>query len=129
MGRGFAHSVSERCGVFDFIKISLGFHISFMRPDYTEAMTKQRLLTTFGACGALSLVIGTACIFTFKSIGSTLDENGVLHEPFPLLPIGWLFILGGMFSLLLYGTVRIVRELKSRRKGSCVEQFGDAKRD
>lgn len=58
-------------------------------------MTKKRLLNTLRICGALSLGIGMACIFMFKSIGSTIDENGVLHEPFPLLPIGWLFIFGG----------------------------------
>jgi len=81
-------------------------------------MNKKRRLNTLGICGALSLGMGLACIFMFKSIGSTIDENGVLHEPFPLLPIGWLFIFGGGCLLSVYGTVRIVRGWMLRRKDS-----------
>ena len=79
-------------------------------------MTKKRILTTLGACGTLALVSGMGCLFLFKSIGSTIDENGFLHEPFPLLPIGWLLIFGGVLSLLMYGIARVVHALKNRRK-------------
>lgn len=101
------------------MEISLGLHLSFTRPVYRVAMIKKRLLNTLGACGALFLVFGVACLFIFESIGSTLDEKGVLHEPFPLLPIGWVFILGGIGSLLVYGIVRIVQALMSRRNEKC----------
>jgi len=79
-------------------------------------MTKKRFLTTLGACGTLALVTGMGCLFLFQSIGSTIDEKGFLHEPFPLLPIGWLLIFGGVLSLLIYGIARIVQALKNRRK-------------
>ena len=92
-------------------------------------MTKKRLLNTLGACGAFFLVFGVACLFMFKLIGSTLDEKGVLHEPFPLLPIGWVFILGGIGSLLVYGISGIVCALLSRRIKTCREPVGEAKRD
>ena len=115
--------------MFDFLKISPGFHIFFTSPAYREAMTKKRLLTTLGACGAVSLVAGIACISLFISIGSTIGEDGVLHEPFPLLPIGWLFIFGGILSLLVYGIVRIVHALMYRRKDACGEEAGDARSD
>ena len=111
------------------MEISLGLHLSFTSPAYRGAMTKKRLLNTLGACGALFLAFGVACLFMFKSIGSTLDEQGVLHEPFPLLPIGWLFILGGIGSLLVYGIARIVHALMSRRINTRRESVGDAKRN
>ena len=111
------------------MEISLGLHLSFTSPAYLGAMTKKRLLNTLGACGALFLAFGGACLFMFKSIGSTLDEQGVLHEPFPLLPIGWLFILGGIGSLLVYGIARIIHALMSRRIEPCRKPVGDAKSD
>ena len=77
----------------------------------------------------LSLSIGMACLFSFKSIGSTIDENGFLHEPFPLLPIGWLFIFMGICLLLVYGAVRIFLGWMHRRNDSRGEKIGDAKSD
>jgi len=29
-------------------------------------------------------------------IGSSVDEQGFLHEPFALVPIGWLFLIIGV---------------------------------
>lgn len=41
---------------------------------------------------------GMGCFLLFKIIGSSLDSNGVLHEPFFLIPIGYLFLLMGLIS-------------------------------
>lgn len=41
------------------------------------------------------LALGGACLLAFNLIGSTIDAQGMLHEPFGLIPIGWLLILGG----------------------------------
>ncbi len=40
----------------------------------------------FGALAAL-------CFMGFNATPATLDENGVLHEPFGLIPLGYLFAL------------------------------------
>ena len=38
--------------------------------------------------GLISLLIGVMCWIAFNLIGSTVDAQGVLHEPFALIPIG-----------------------------------------
>jgi hypothetical protein len=56
--------------------------------------------------GALLLCfLGGACLFAFRLIGSPIDQDGVLHEPFPLIPIGWLLISLGVVA----GVVHVVR--------------------
>jgi hypothetical protein len=40
------------------------------------------------------------CWLSVNFIGSTVDSQGILHEPFFLVPIGWLFIFAGLFSIL-----------------------------
>ncbi len=57
---------------------------------------KQRL-TFFG----IIVIIGTVCLLTFNWIGSTVDSNGVLHEPFALLPIGYLIIVVGVVGFVV----------------------------
>ncbi len=36
------------------------------------------------------------CILAYNTIGSTVDADGFLQEPFFLIPIGWLLFLGGL---------------------------------
>ena len=40
-----------------------------------------------------SLLLGLACWLSFSLIGSRIDSEGFLHEPFALVPLGWLFFL------------------------------------
>jgi len=42
--------------------------------------------------GPVLLLIGVGCLVAFSLIGSSVDQDGFLKEPFPLLPIGWLLI-------------------------------------
>lgn len=58
---------------------------------------KSRLMNT----GATLPLIGIGCLLAFHLIGSTVERDGLLREPFPLLPIGWLLIIvGGAMALL-----------------------------
>jgi len=41
------------------------------------------------------------CQLGFKLIGSSVDENGFLAEPFGLLPISWMFISLGLVLLII----------------------------
>lgn len=53
------------------------------------------------------LVAGIACALAFNWIGSEVGEDGMLHEPFPLIPIGYfLFTVGVGFALV--ALVRVI---------------------
>lgn len=56
----------------------------------------SRLMILFLLCGA-------ACWGVFNLIGSTVDGQGFLREPFFLIPFGWLFFFLALVSAL--GTV------------------------
>ena len=43
----------------------------------------------------LLLMTGGLCLLAFNLIGSTVDAQGVLHEPFGVLPIGFLLMILG----------------------------------
>ena len=47
--------------------------------------------------------LGIACAILFSLIGQTVDANGVLHEPFFLIPVGYaLMAVGTVGSLTSY---------------------------
>ncbi|MGY3942574.1 DUF3955 domain-containing protein [Aeromonas tecta] len=58
--------------------------------------------------GMLLIVMGIASFMAFSLIGSTLDQQGFLQEPFALLPLGYLLLLAGA-GLVLFGLVRARR--------------------
>jgi O-antigen ligase len=43
--------------------------------------------------GLLAGLAASACFLGFWATPATLDAQGVLHEPFGLLPLGYLFVL------------------------------------
>jgi hypothetical protein len=43
---------------------------------------------------------GSLCFWLHREIGSHVDAEGFLHEPFWLLPMGWFFALGGLSFLV-----------------------------
>ena len=45
--------------------------------------------------GLTLLLLGLGLLAAFQFIGSSIDQDGFLHEPFALLPVGWLFVLSG----------------------------------
>jgi hypothetical protein len=45
--------------------------------------------------------IGTIELITFKIVGSKLDPDGILIEPFWLLPTGYIFILLSVISTIV----------------------------
>ena len=55
--------------------------------------------------GVIFIVLGLACLAAFRIIGSSVDENGMLHEPFALLPIGFLLLVAGA----LFAVVSLLR--------------------
>lgn len=48
-------------------------------------------------------------IVTFNIIGSTIDAQGVLHEPFFLIPLFWLLSLSSIISMVVAVVIRRTR--------------------
>ncbi len=46
--------------------------------------------------GALLILAGLGCFVAFNLLGTTVDTQGFLHEPFALLPLGYLLLFTGM---------------------------------
>jgi hypothetical protein len=46
------------------------------------------------------ICLGLACILSYSIIGSHLDDQGILREPFALIPIGYFFIALGLISII-----------------------------
>ena len=63
------------------------------------------IMTIMMRTGAALAAMGVCCLVAFELIGSTVDEDGTLHEPFGLIPIG-LLLLGVAILLLLAGAVK-----------------------
>ena len=58
------------------------------------------------------LAIGLVLWAGYAAQGSYVDEDGVLQEPFPLLALGWLFVLAGGATLTGAVGVRIFKNLR-----------------
>jgi len=64
--------------------------------------------------GFLIAAIGLACLLAFRLIGSSVDPNGFVQEPFGLLPIGYTFVfVGALVALIGY-----IRLLIARRRAA-----------
>ncbi|MBU1017678.1 DUF3955 domain-containing protein [Patescibacteria group bacterium] len=48
----------------------------------------MKTLNKFHIIAINLIILGMTCSLAFNLIGSYLDENGFLHEPFALIPIG-----------------------------------------
>lgn len=68
-----------------------------------SAFLKGALLVSILAC--------VSCFAAFSMIGSTVDANGILHEPFGLIPIGYLFAL----LAVIFGVCLLVGAVKKKK--------------
>lgn len=59
------------------------------------------------------MLAGFACWLAFAAAGSEVDAQGVLHEPFGLLPLGWLLNGIGCIGSLTRGVI-MLRRCQSR---------------
>jgi hypothetical protein len=55
--------------------------------------------------GLTLLLLGCGLLAAFRFIGSSVDQDGFLHEPFALLPVGWLFVVLGAIWIVV-ATIR-----------------------
>ncbi len=57
------------------------------------------------------ILAGVGCFLLFSMIGSYLDSDGILHEPFFLVPIGYLFLLLGLVG----GVVNLIQRKQNKK--------------
>ncbi len=62
------------------------------------------------------LLAGIGCFIALTLIGSYVDEQGILHEPFALIPIGYLLSIMGILGTLLRVTLEAWRAHTSKQK-------------
>ncbi|BBM02568.1 DUF3955 domain-containing protein [Microbulbifer sp. GL-2] len=55
--------------------------------------------------GGLLIFLGGLSLLAFRLIGSNVDSDGTLHEPFALLPLGFLLLIVGII-MAVTGLVR-----------------------
>ena len=56
------------------------------------------------------ILLGFICLIAFDIIGSEVDSDGKLVEPFFLIPISWLcFITGGILAVAQFIKRRIAK--------------------
>jgi Protein of unknown function (DUF3955) len=58
--------------------------------------------------GLTLLLLGFVLLIAFRYIGSSIDQDGFLHEPFALLPVGWLLVILGV-TWSVVATIRSTR--------------------
>jgi hypothetical protein len=62
---------------------------------------------TWGIASASFGVLSGLCFVGFKATPATLDANGVLHEPFGLIPLAYLCAL---LAVVLFGVACLGRK-------------------
>lgn len=60
--------------------------------------------------GPFLMIVGLILLFIKGQTVSYVDKNGLLHEAFFLIPIGYLFILIGLIVI----AVNIIKKIKNR---------------
>jgi len=61
---------------------------------------------------SIPLILSVLCIVSFAMIGSNVEPDGTLKEPFFLIPIGYLFFFSGIISLMYVGISSALRKMK-----------------
>ena len=72
---------------------------------------KTRVLTWISIA---YIIIAISCIPIYNFIGVTVDENGVLHEPFFLVPLGIVTFLAG----LIIGIIALFSQAKEKKQAA-----------
>ncbi len=53
--------------------------------------------------------LGVLCLTIYSMIGSRVEPDGTLVEPFFLIPLSYLFVFSGIISLLFVGTISMLK--------------------
>lgn len=77
------------------VKRTEGSNPSLSAIIWLKAFMRRRYIVE-----AMLIITGLSCLFCFLMLGSSIDQYGVLHEPFALIPIGYSLIALGLMSVI-----------------------------
>ncbi|MEK4745809.1 MULTISPECIES: DUF3955 domain-containing protein [unclassified Bacillus (in: firmicutes)] len=60
----------------------------------------------------ISILLGAICMVSYFVMGSSLEPDGKLTEPFFLIPLSILFVFSGIAALLLLAIISVIKKLK-----------------
>lgn len=64
--------------------------------------------------GSLLLCIGIGCFIMKEMQPEYIDENGMLHEQFFYIPIGFMFIFSSLIAFAIGGIPKLIHRLKKQ---------------
>lgn len=77
---------------------------------------KARMNMISVTVGAVLLCAGVICLIIKGLSVEYVDDSGLLHENFFLLPIGFLFIFSGLLTFIITGLSNAFRAISGRRR-------------
>lgn len=60
----------------------------------------------------ISILLGAICMVSYFVMGSSVEPNGTLTEPFFLIPLSILFVFSGIAALLLLAIISVIKKVK-----------------
>lgn len=78
--------------------------------ENTKLKTAYKILRT----GAVLMAAGLLCFFLKSVSVEYIDAQGILHENFFYLPIGFLFLFAGLITVII-GGIKAVRSAKKQK--------------
>ena len=87
--------------------------------------TRRAKLNLISVCiGTMLLIMGAGCILIKANSVEYIDADGILHENFFLLPIGFLFLFSGVLTFLCAGISNAIRALRDKIKAHIAAKKG-----
>ena len=80
------------------------------------AWKRNKAAAFFRGALIVAMLASAACVAAFEIIGSHLEPDGTLVEPFGFIPLAWLFALPGAFFALCLPATRIAAKMAARRR-------------
>ena len=78
--------------------------------------TRRARFNLIAICiGAVLMFMGTGCILIKAFSVEYVDANGILHENFFLLPIGFLFLFCGLLTFFITGLKTLADRIRNRK--------------
>lgn len=78
----------------------------------TDENRKAKYNMITALIGGFLMILGLVCFFIKANSVEYVDKQGILHENFYLLPVGYIFLFAGIVVLISGGIVY----LRSKRK-------------
>ena len=95
-------------------------NLSILKNNKAKAVrfTTLNAICTAPVLGGLTILLvcaGAGCLGGYAAIGSYLEPDGTLTEPFFLVPLFWLCMLGALCAFLLFTAAALsARSLKGK---------------